>query len=116
MHLLDASGVSSDIQSKLYEVGVESVKTFTALAANTDDLRKLLKSEFSLDEETGLAARVKVAKVVVAFENANTRTKTVAEFEGEAEALNEPKKGGCPRLRRHAASLREEMGASLPKT
>jgi len=96
LHLLDASGVSNEIQKKLYEAEVFDVKTFAALAANADDLRKLLQTEFGLDEAKGLADRVKVAKVVVAFDNANTRSKKVAELEGEAEARNEPKRVGVP--------------------
>jgi len=52
----------------------------------------LIKTEFEIDENDGLAARVQVSKLVVAFESAKARTTKQAEMEGEAEIREQPQK------------------------
>jgi hypothetical protein len=92
LHLLSQAKVADDIQSKLFEAGVDCVKGFAALVADEKELRKLLKDEFGLDDTGGLAQRVKISKVVIAWDSARSRTARMNEMDGEAETRGEPKK------------------------
>ena len=92
VHLMNLSHVPDDVQQKFYEAGVQGVREFAAIVSKEDDLRALLKKEFGLDEEASLAERVKVAKVIVAWDTARGRTTKMVEMEAEAEVRGEPKK------------------------
>ena len=92
LHLFSQAKVASDIQTKLFEAGVDCVKGFAALVADEKELRKLLKDEFGLDDSGGLAQRVKISKVVIAWDSARSRTAKMNEMDGEAETRGEPKK------------------------
>lgn len=92
LNLMTCAKVPEEIQKKLYEAGVSSVKEFAALVTDEADMRKLLVKEFGIKEDDGLAERVKVSKVIVAWETAKGRTAKMTEMEGEAEVRGEPKK------------------------
>jgi len=111
IHLFDTSKVAEDIQKSFYEAGVGSVKEFAAMFENTAALRGLLKTEFKLDETESLAARVRVSKVVVAYESAKSRASKVAELEGEAETRELPKKVPLPDFFAMRRSYEEAYGA-----
>jgi len=110
VHLFDSSRVAEDLQKSFYEAGVSSVKEFAAMFENTAALRQLLKTEFKLDENDGLAARVRVSKVVVAFESAKARTTKQAEMDGEAEIREQPKRVPLPDFFSMRAAFEERYG------
>ena len=85
MHLMAGAKVPKEIQDKFVEAGVDSVKSFAAAFKDVDDLHKTIKKELSLDPEESLSARMKVAKVVVAWETAKGRSAKMVEMEAEAE-------------------------------
>ena len=91
MHLMAGAKVPKEIQDKFVEAGVDSVKAFAAAFKDVDDLHKTIKKELSLDPEESLGARMKVAKVVVAWETAKGRSAKMVELEAEAESRKEPK-------------------------
>jgi len=111
IHLFDTSRVSEDIQRAFYEAGVGNVKEFGAMFESTAHLRELLASEFKLDEKSSLAARVKVSKVVVAWEAARVRKTKQAELDGEAEIREQPKKVCLPDYFAMRAAYEEGHGA-----
>ena len=91
LHLMAQSKVATDIQKALYGAGVDSVEGFAALVNTSDAMRAVLKKDFSIDEEASLQDRVKVSKVLVAWEAAKVRTSKIRELEGEAEVRGIPK-------------------------
>ena len=78
--------VSEELQAKLYSVGITTVAKFATVASDEADLKALLAAEFELDSATSLAARVKVASVVVAYKSAQGRTQKSAAVEGEMDS------------------------------
>ena len=96
IHLFDSSRVAEDLQNKFYEAEVSSVKEFAAMFESTASLRDLLKKDFGLDESESVASRVKVSKLVVAWEAAKARTTKLAEMDGEAEVGEVPKRVALP--------------------
>ena len=91
-HLFAKSDVPRSIQVKFFEAGVVPTQGFAAMFADESDLRSVLKTDFDLDSGKGLKDRVQVSKVVIAWENARTRTSKMHELEGEAEVRREPKR------------------------
>jgi hypothetical protein len=89
--LLNREGVDKTIQGKLYSVGVTSIKGFAAFAEDKVDLRKIMKENFELDASTDILSRVKISKVLVAFDSAKARSAKLAEADGDAEARHMPK-------------------------
>ena len=71
--LFDKEGGDELFQLKLYTDGITSVKTFAALFTDATDLRAGLKELFHLDPTKDFATRIKVSKIVVAWETAKTR-------------------------------------------
>lgn len=96
LHLMATSRVSNDVQAKFYLAGVDSVRSFAALVSSEAELRELLKTELNLPDENTMAAKVKMSKVIVAWEVARTRTTKMAEMDGEAEIRGEPKMLAMP--------------------
>ena len=81
--LMAREEIAEEIQAKFYHVGITSMAKFATIAENEAELKTLLKDSFELDASTDIAARVKVASIVVAFKAAQARTEKVAEIEGE---------------------------------
>ena len=93
--LLDREGVDEDFQAKLYHVGVVNVKQFAAFAEDRADLRKITKDNFEIDMDVDMASRVKVSKIVVAWDVAKARSAKQAEIEGESQCRRVPKDIGA---------------------
>ena len=93
--LLDREGVDEDFQAKLYHVGVVNVKQFVAFAEDRADLRKITKDNFEIDMDVDMASRVKVSKIVVAWDVAKARSAKQAEIEGESQCRRVPKDIGA---------------------
>jgi len=110
LHLFDTAKVTEDVQRAFYEAGVSTVKEFAAMFENTAALRELLKKEFKLDEGESLRARVKVSKVVVAWESAKGRATKLAEMDGEAEVRELPKKVPLPDFFAMRSAFEEKHG------
>ena len=89
--LLDKEKIDMEFQTSLFHNGVLTVRQFAALCADVNDLRALLKSDFVMSPEGGMAMRVKISRVVVAWESAKARAGKAAEQEGESEVRREPK-------------------------
>ena len=84
--------VPEEIQKKPCEAGVSSVKEFAALVTDEADMRKLLVKEFGIKKDDGLTERVKVSKVIVAWETAKGRTAKMTEMvvRGEPKKVPQP--------------------------
>jgi len=88
--LLDRENVDTAFQEQLFGAGVLSVKQFGALVKNQDELKTVLESEFTIAGE-GLAKRVAVSRIVVAWEAARARATKAAEADAEFEIQRTPK-------------------------
>ena len=84
--------VPQELQDKFVEAGAESVKDFAAMFTDVDDLREVVKNELGLDAKKSLGERMKVAKLVQAWETAQGRSTKMVEMEAEAEQRKEPKR------------------------
>jgi hypothetical protein len=72
-------------------VGVVNVKQFAAFAEDRADLKKIAKDNFEIDMDVDMANRVKVSKIVVAWDTAKARSTKQAEIEGESQFRRVPK-------------------------
>ena len=89
--LMDREKVDETVQAKLYISGVSTVRQFAVMFANVDDLRDVLMADFGLDPAAGLADRVKISRVLVAWETAKGRAAKSIEIDRECEMRGEPK-------------------------
>ena len=89
--LMDREKVDETVQAKLYISGVSTVRQFAVMFANVDDLRDVLMADFGLDPAAGLADRVKISRVLVAWETAKGRAAKSIEIDQECEMRGEPK-------------------------
>jgi hypothetical protein len=78
-------------QARFYHVGVTSVTRFAAFATTTADLQAVLRANFELDPADSIAARVRTANVVIAFELAKLRVVEVAKVEAEMQTRRLPR-------------------------
>lgn len=78
-------------QAKLYHIGITTVEAFGAFAADAAELKVVLKDNFGLDPAASLAARVKVAGFVIAFESAKVRGTAAAQIDMEMQIRRLPK-------------------------
>ena len=89
--LMDREGVSLDMQAKIYHAGVTNTRQFAAFAADTDELRKIMKEEFALDPTGNLANRIELSKIVVSWESSKGRSAKMTEIEAESEVRDTAK-------------------------
>ena len=89
--LLDREGIDRADQAMLYHVDVTTVSRLAAFASDAADLKATLKRAFDMDADAGLLDRVRVTKLVVAWQSAQTRSEKVAQLEGEQAAMQLPK-------------------------
>ena len=82
--LFDREGLDLDLQQKIFNAGIFTMRQFGAFFATAEDLRKAAKEDFDLEPVT-LAKRVELTKLMVAWESAKTRSARLAEAEAEAE-------------------------------
>ena len=97
--LFDKEEVTDAVQIKIADAGITNMRTFAAFAKDADDLRAVAKSDLDLDPAEGLAKRVTLSKLVVAWETARKRTDKTAEIQAEAEARDVPKRLTTPDYR-----------------
>ena len=73
--LFEKHNVDTNVGKGLIAAGVTDVATFGAIVETTADLREMLKSDFELDGATGgIMVKGKIAKFMVAWEVAKSRT------------------------------------------
>ena len=90
--LMSREQVDTQIQARVYHMGIVSVRQYAALAKDAEDLKDLIRSGgFGLDPTGTLIERVKMSKLIVAWESAKARASKLAEAEGESEIRQEPK-------------------------
>jgi hypothetical protein len=90
--LLDREGVQEITQSRLFYIGVLTVRHFASFVEDKTELRKTLKQSFDMDPDTGdIWVRVHISKVLVAWDAARARATKLADAEGDAEARGVPK-------------------------
>ena len=90
LFLMNRKQVDEVFQGKLYHIGVTSVELFAVLAKNQDDLEDILKANFALDPKD-IQHRVKVGRIIVAWNAAQARSTKQAEVDGECEDRKVPK-------------------------
>ena len=91
LHLMSGAKVRKELVDKFVEAGVDNVRDFAAAFKDVEDLHKIIKKEFQIDPDATLSERMKVAKVVVAWETTQGRSARMVEMEAEAEHRKEPK-------------------------
>ena len=89
--LLMNAGVEEALQAKLFHSSITTLELFAMIAEKDDELKDIVKTEFGVDPTTSLAARVQVAKLVVAHNKAKVRFSEAAKYEGEMGARQMPK-------------------------
>jgi hypothetical protein len=90
-YLLMNAGVSGSTQAKFFHVHITTMELFAMIAEKDTELKSILKTEMGLDPDSSLAARVEVAKVVVAHNKAKVRFTEASKYEGEMSARQMPK-------------------------
>ena len=88
---MDKEKVDRNIQARLYDAGVLSVKQFAVMFKDIEDLRETAKESLGVDTTKGLKEKAKLSSLLVAFETAKNRQTKMAEMEGEAVARQLPK-------------------------
>ena len=88
--LFDRKGVDNDFAAKLFKVGITSVELFAVFAKDQGDLEAILKANFGIDT-SDIASRVRVSKIVVAWQAARTRAQKQTEQDGDCEVRRVPK-------------------------
>ena len=91
LHLFSGAKVPQDLQDQLVQAGVEDVSSFAAMFKDVDELHTVMKEAFSIDAKANIGARIKVAKLVVAWQTAKGRAEKMVEMQAEAEHRREPK-------------------------
>ncbi len=89
-YLLTKEGVPPELQTRLREAGILTLRHFAGLATDSDGVRTLLREDLGV-EPTGLANKVTISKFLAAWESARARSTKMATMEAEAEARREPK-------------------------
>ena len=80
LFLLDREGVDAELQKKVYEAGILSVRQFAVTFKDTEDLRYSAKEYFGVDPSKGLADKVRLSRFLVAFESAKVRSAKLADW------------------------------------
>ena len=81
--LLERHNVDNELQAMIYHSGILNLPVLATIASSAGELKDLVKAEFGIDSGAGLADRVRVANLLVAWENATVRSKKQSEIEGE---------------------------------
>ena len=89
--LLDRENVDETIQGKLFHIGIRTVRQFGAFVADRTELTVILKTNFEIDGAADIMMRVKITKLVVAWETAKVRAAKMAEMDATGEATSIPK-------------------------
>ena len=85
-YLLAREGVSADIQAVFFHVGATTLAKFAVLMRDENDVRKVMKDELGIDDQAGLSERGQIAGVLVAWNDARTRSTEAAKVQGEFDA------------------------------
>ena len=88
--LFDKYRVDRIFQAKLYEAGITDVATWASLVGNEEELVKLCKDDFAIDN-SGLANLAKLAKIKVSWAAARTLVSKKHEHDAEAATRGQPK-------------------------
>ncbi len=94
--LLEEKSVDKELRALVGHFGITDNDTFAAIASDENSLRKLMKEDFRLDAEGGIAERVRAAKLVNAWRAARERIQRQTEADAEARAEGRPRE--IPRL------------------
>ena len=78
--------VHQEIQDKLIEAGVTSVKQFAALVKDADELRELAADSFGLGDMRALANKVKMSNLVCAHNASKARSAEFDKMDAEKNA------------------------------
>ena len=89
--LLDRENVDEALQGKIFHIGIRTVRQFGAFVADRTELIEILKTNFNLDGAADIMNRVKITKLVVAWETAKVRAAKMAEMDATGEATSTPK-------------------------
>ena len=88
---MDRENVDHTIQGKLFHIGIRTVRQFGAFVADRTELTAILKTNFEIDGAADIMMRVKITKLVVAWETAKVRAAKMAEMDATGEATSTPK-------------------------
>ena len=89
--LLSKEGVSTEAQENLYHVGATTLAKLSAFFVDEADLRTVAKEELGIDPTASLQKRSELAGLIVAYNQAKTRTAEVAKHLGELDARSQTK-------------------------
>ena len=83
--------VSIENQRLFFHHAITSVDKFSTIAKDRDDLVKVLKDHWDIDQERSLGDRVQVAAIVCAWKQATSRVEKAAEYDAEFEVQDRAK-------------------------
>ena len=89
--LLERNNVDNELQGMLFHSGILSLPVLATIAVSAAELKELVKDEFGIDSKAGIADRVRVANLIVAWENATVRARKQSEVEGELSTRHQVK-------------------------
>ena len=81
--LLARQEVSVANQRLFYHHGVTTIEKMANIAKDREDMVKMLKEHWDLDQDASLDARVQVAAILCAYTNAQARSQRAAEVDAE---------------------------------
>ena len=87
---LNAAGVSDVTMAHLGKVGVTSIAMLTAVADDRKDLRKFLLESCAMDPSSGTNMVVEIGRIVVVYDQCNTKVAVEAKVEAERSAAQLP--------------------------
>ena len=87
---LNVAGVSDVTMAHLGKVGVASIAMLTAVADDRKDLRKFLLESCAMDPSQGTNMVVEIGRIVVVYDQCNTKVAVEATVEAERSAAQLP--------------------------
>ena len=111
-YLFENAGISKEIVAKIGTLGIETMEVFAQIEPTITEFRTFASTDIGLDPKAGVPNKVALAKLVGAWEAANTRGKKRREEEAEQRIGDLPRK--LPRsshldLRRAFATRHREL-------
>ena len=103
--------VHADIQTKLIEAGVTSVKQFASLVKDADEMRELASDSFGLGDMKQLANKVRMSNLICAYNASKARSVEIDKIDAENEVRQVPKVIAGRDFLTMRAAFKEKHGA-----
>ena len=85
-YILEEKRVDGELMGMLGHFGITDNETFAAIASDESSLRAMLKSDFNVDADGGIATRVRAAKMINSWRSSRERIRKQTELDAGARA------------------------------